>query len=60
MAKDIWELATKIRKEAQSLESALCDANGDASKIEDDIKYHIEELESFINEVKTEIIKPKK
>ncbi len=55
MAKNIWELATKIRKEAQSLESALCDANGDVSKIEDDIKYHIEELESLIDEVKAEI-----
>ena len=55
MAKDIWELATSIRQEADRFESTMCDADGDTDGIEADIKGHIEELESFIEEVKREM-----
>ena len=52
---NIWELATKIRKESDRFEETLCDANGDTDGIEADIKGHIEELESYIEEVKNEM-----
>lgn len=52
---NIWELATKIRKEADRFEETLCDANGDTDGIEADIKGHIEELEYYIQEVKNEM-----
>ena len=52
---NIWELSTKIRKEADRFEETLCDANGDTDGIEADIKGHIEELESYIEEVKNEM-----
>ena len=52
---NIWELATKIRKEADRFEETLCDSNGDTDGIKADIKGHIEELESYIEEVKNEM-----
>ena len=52
---NIWELATKIRKEAERFESNMCDVNGEANGIEEYIKGHIEELESYIEEVKNEM-----
>lgn len=52
---NIWELATKIRKEADRFEETLCDANGDTDGIEADIKGYIEELEYYIQEVKNEM-----
>lgn len=52
---NIWELATKIRKEADRFEETLCDANGETDGIEVDIKGHIEELEYYIQEVKNEM-----
>ena len=55
MGKDIWKLATDIRKEADRFEETLCDANGDTDGIEADIKGHIEELEYYIQEVKEEM-----
>ena len=55
MAKDIWELATKIRQEAERFELAICDTNGDIDGIEENIKGHIEELESYIEEIRNEI-----
>lgn len=55
MANGIWELATKIRQEADRFEETMCDANGDTDGIEADVKGHIEELEAFIQEVKEEM-----
>lgn len=49
MANDIWELATKIREEANRFESTICDTNGETEGIEADIKCYIEEVKNEMN-----------
>ena len=55
MAKDVWGLATEIRKEAERLESTMCDVNGDTDGMKDEIQSHIEEIESYIQEIKEQM-----
>jgi len=52
---DIWELATKIRKEADRFEETMSETNGEVAGIKADIKFHLEELESLIEEVKEKL-----
>ena len=41
MAKDVWGLETEIRKEAERLESTMCDVNGDTDSMKDEIQSHL-------------------
>jgi hypothetical protein len=51
---DIWELATKLRQEADGLESLLSDSfcEKDIDCIESNIKYYLEEMEGYIESIK--------
>ena len=51
---DIWELATKLRQEAERLESLISDSFGekDINCIESYIKDYLEEIEGRIESIK--------
>ena len=51
---NIWELATKLRQEAERLESLMSDSFGekDIDDIEGDMTYYLEEMEEHINSIK--------
>ena len=51
---NIWELATKLRQEAERLESLMSDSFGekDIEEIEEDINYYLEEMEEHIKSIK--------
>ena len=51
---NIWELATKLRQEAERLESLMSNSFGekDIEDIESDINYYLEEMEGHIESIK--------
>ena len=51
---NIWELTTKLRQEAEKLESLMSNSFGekDINDIERDIAYYLEEMEEHIKSIK--------
>ena len=51
---DIWEVATKLRQEAEGLESLISNSFGekDINCIESYIKEYLEEMEGYIESIK--------
>jgi len=47
---ELWELVTKLRKEADRFEEALSEAGGDSSQVES--QYYIVEIESHLEDIK--------